>query len=112
MTAPTPEEMARVHAGDAATPDADALARFLQGPVKGAAPVEALAPMKPSSSAKPPSDDPANVQRRRWGTSAAIEASPGPSTAASQQQSQPTGSASWWQKTSWFAGASVTMPKR
>ena len=50
MTAPTPEEMARVHAGDAATPDADALARFLQGPVKGAAPVEALAPtavMKP-----------------------------------------------------------------
>ena len=106
MTAPTPEEMARVHAGDAATPDADALARFLQGPVKGAAPVEALAPMKPSSSAKPPSDDPANVQRRRWGTSTAIEASPGPST-ASQQQSQPTGGASWWQKTSWFAGANA-----
>ena len=107
MTAPTPEEMARVHAGDAATPDADALARFLQGPVKGAAPVEALAPMKPSSSAKPPSDDPANVQRRRWGASTAIEASPGPSTAASQQQSQPTGGASWWQKTSWFAGANA-----
>ena len=38
--------------------------------------------MKPSS-AKPPSDDPANVQRRRWGTSTAIEASPGPSTAIS-----------------------------
>ena len=107
MTAPTPEEMARTHAGDAATPDADALSRFLQGPVKGAAPVEALAPMKPSSSAMPPSDDPANVQRRRWGTSAAIEASPGPSTAASQQQSQPTGGASWWQKTSWFAGANA-----
>ena len=106
MTAPTPEEMARAHAGDAATPDADALARFLQGPVKGAAPVEALAPVKPSS-AMPPSDDPANVQRRRWGTSAAIEASPGPSTAASQQQSQPTGGASWWQKTSWFAGANA-----
>ena len=109
MTAPTPEEMARAHAADAATPDADALARFLQGPVKGAAPVEALAPtavMKPSS-AMPPSDDPANVQRRRWGTSAAIEASPGPSTAASQQQSQPTGGASWWQKTSWFAGANA-----
>ena len=107
MTAPTPEEMPRTHAGDAATPDADALSRFLQGPVKGAAPVEALAPMKPSSSAMPPSDDPANVQRRRWGTSAAIEASPGPSTAASQQQSQPTGGASWWQKTSWFAGANA-----
>ena len=108
MTAPTPEEMARAHAGDAATPDADALARFLQGPFKGAAPVEALAPtavMKPSS-AMPPSDDPANVQRRRWGTSAAIEASPGPST-ASQHQSQPTGGASWWQKTSWFAGANA-----
>ena len=54
----------------------------------------------------PPSDDPANVQRRRWGTSTAIEASPGPST-ASQQQSQPTGGASWWQKTSWFAGANA-----
>ena len=100
MTAPTPEEMARAQSAT----DADALSRFLRGPVEGAPPVEALASTAAhkTSSVMPPSDDPANVQRRRWGTAAAIESSP-----RQQQQQEPTGGASWWQKTSWFAGANA-----
>ena len=104
MTAPTPEEMARAQSAA----DADALSRFLRGPVEGAPPVEALASTAAhkTSSVMPPSDDPANVRRRRWGTAAAIESSPSQRERRRQQQ-EPTGGASWWQKTSWFAGANA-----
>lgn len=104
MTAPTPEEMARAQSAT----DADALSRFLRGPVEGAPPVEALASTAAhkTSSVMPPSDDPANVRRRRWGTAAAIESSPS-QRERRQQQQEPTGGASWWQKTSWFAGANA-----
>ena len=104
MTAPTPEEMARAQSAT----DADALSRFLRGPVEGAPPVEALASTAAhkTSSVMPPSDDPANVRRRRWGTAAAIESSPRQQE-RQQQRQEPTGGASWWQKTSWFAGANA-----
>ena len=88
--------------------DADALSRFLRGPVEGAPPVEALrVDRRPQDIERTcESDDPANVRRRRWGTAAAIESSPRQQE-RQQQRQEPTGGASWWQKTSWFAGANA-----
>ena len=104
MTAPADLD-ALARAADPARADSRALSAFLAGPVKASA-LEASSPDAP---------DPANVQRRRWGvggaastavaaasttTTSAAAAAPAPSTPG------PSATTSWWQKTSWFAGAS------
>ena len=103
MTAPADLD-ALARAADPARADSRALSAFLAGPVKASA-LEASSPDAP---------EPANVQRRRWGVGgAASTAVAAPSTtttsaAAAPAPSTPGPSAttSWWQKTSWFAGAS------
>ena len=103
MTAPADLD-ALARAADPARADSRALSAFLAGPVKASA-LEASSPDAP---------DPANVQRRRWGvggaastavaaastTTTSAAAAPAPSTPG------PSATTSWWQKTSWFAGAS------